>query len=250
MRSAKRGFYPISRNRVQADLIGIFHEFAFDGRCALGCDKVAGEIAMKVALWGCGGHASVVFETIRAEGKHEVVAFVDDHKSGLYLARPIFKISALPRDIGAVIIATGDEAIRDKLATMVIGDGRMLGTTIHPSAVIAQGITMGEGSVVFAGAVLQPGASIGRNCIINTCASVDHDCIVEDGAQLAPRVALGGRPLVGSRSFVGIGSAIINGVRVGANCVIGAGSVVVKNIPDNSHAYGVPARVVRKGEAT
>ena len=51
---------------------------------------------MKVALWGCGGHASVVFETIRAEGKHEVVAFVDDHKSGLYLARPIFKISALP----------------------------------------------------------------------------------------------------------------------------------------------------------
>src|SRR5207247_3047665 len=105
MRSAKRGFYPISRNRVQADLIGIFHEFAFDGRCALGCDKVAGEIAMKVALWGCGAHARGVFVTIRAEAEQrEVVAFVGDQKSGLCLARPIFKVSALLGDTGAAIM--------------------------------------------------------------------------------------------------------------------------------------------------
>lgn len=49
---------------------------------------------------------------------------------------------------------------------------------------------------------------------------------------------------VGSHVFIGINSIIMPGVTIGSNVVIGAGSVVTKDIPDNSVAVGVPAKVV------
>ncbi|ALH94714.1 acyltransferase [Acinetobacter equi] len=49
---------------------------------------------------------------------------------------------------------------------------------------------------------------------------------------------------VGSHVFIGVNSIIMPGVKIGSHVVIGAGSVVTKDIPDNSVAIGVPAKVV------
>ena len=53
---------------------------------------------------------------------------------------------------------------------------------------------------------------------------------------------------VGSRVFIGVNSIIMPGVTIGSDVVIGAGSVVTKDIPDNSVAIGVPAKVVSSFE--
>ena len=53
-----------------------------------------------------------------------------------------------------------------------------------------------------------------------------------------------GRIKVGNNVFFGINSVVLPGVTIGSNVVIGAGSVVAKDIPDNSVAAGVPARVI------
>lgn len=54
---------------------------------------------------------------------------------------------------------------------------------------------------------------------------------------------------VGERSFIGYGATIMPGVKIGKRCVIGAGAVVTHDIPDNSVAAGVPARVISSVEA-
>jgi len=51
---------------------------------------------------------------------------------------------------------------------------------------------------------------------------------------------------VGSNVRIGANSTILPGVRIGDNSLIGAGSVVVEDIPKNSVAYGCPAKVVKK----
>ena len=53
-----------------------------------------------------------------------------------------------------------------------------------------------------------------------------------------------GKIHVGEHSFIGANATIMPGVRIGKNCCIGVGALVTKNIPDNSVAVGIPARVV------
>ena len=52
---------------------------------------------------------------------------------------------------------------------------------------------------------------------------------------------------IGERTFVGVGVTILPGVTIGCDCIIGAASVVSKDIPSGSLAVGVPARVIRSG---
>lgn len=106
---------------------------------------------------------------------------------------------------------------------------------ISKYAVIAQGC------VVFAGAIINAFAKVGVGCIINTSAVVEHDCTIDNFTHICPNVALAGGVVVGSKSWVGIGSQVKQLVTIGDNCLIGAGSTVVKNIPDNVTVLGSPA---------
>lgn len=53
---------------------------------------------------------------------------------------------------------------------------------------------------------------------------------------------------VGEGTWVGVGSCVMQGIKIGKNCMIGAGSVVVRDIPDGVVAYGNPCKVMRKNE--
>jgi len=52
-------------------------------------------------------------------------------------------------------------------------------------------------------------------------------------------------PIIGDNVFIGAGARILGGIRIGDNSVIGANSVVIQDVPDNTTVVGIPARVVR-----
>ena len=66
------------------------------------------------------------------------------------------------------------------------------------------------------------------------------------GLRIAPGADLAARVSGGRGSWVGIGSVVREGVHIGSDVMIGAGSVVLHDIPDGALAYGVPARAVRQ----
>ena len=76
-------------------------------------------------------------------------------------------------------------------------------------------------------------------------AECDRDCVIDNGAHIAPGAHLAARVHVGRGSWVGIGSVVKAGVRIGKATVIGAGSLVLNDIPDDALADGSPARLVR-----
>lgn len=94
-----------------------------------------------------------------------------------------------------------------------------------------------------AGAVVNVDCRIGMGVIINTAASIDHDCVLEDAVHISPGARLAGGVCVGERSWVGIGASVKQLVEIGSGVTVGAGAVVVSNMPDDCVAVGVPARV-------
>lgn len=88
--------------------------------------------------------------------------------------------------------------------------------------------------------------TIGRNCHITKGVSF----ITHDGGTLlfrdkVPDLEITKPIFIGDNVYVGVNSMILPGVRIGNNCIIGAGSIVSRDIPDNSVAAGVPARVIK-----
>ncbi len=105
---------------------------------------------------------------------------------------------------------------------------------------------------------IHPAATIGRRVFIDHGIGVviGETAIVEDDVLIYQQVTLGGvsldrntkrHPTIKSGTVIGAGAKILGNIIIGKNAKIGANSVVVRNVPDNSTAIGIPARVIEKG---
>ena len=101
---------------------------------------------------------------------------------------------------------------------------------------------------------IHPAASIGRNVFIDhaTGLVIGETAVVGDEVLLYQNVTLGGvslnkgkrHPTLKNKVVVGAGAKILGNIVIGENSKIGANSVVVKNVPPNSTAIGIPARII------
>ena len=202
-----------------------------------------------VVIVGSGGHAKVVIELIRAEGRYQVKGCTGLGESGFVLGDvPILGTdSVLPAMLanGAkqAFIAIGDNHLRLRLLAQVLEMGFELINAVSPNAVVSPSATLGRGIAIMAGAIINASAEIGDGAIINTNAGVDHDCRIGRGAHIGPGSTLAGNVEIGCESFLGARTCVIPGIRIGSRAIVGAGSVVVRDVPDDVTAMGVPARI-------
>lgn len=146
---------------------------------------------------------------------------------------------------GDIIVAVGNNSVRQRLCKRVQAAGFNLVNLVHPSAVVSPSARIGAGVVVMPLVVINARACIEEGVIINTAAVVEHDCMIHAYANICPNVSLAGNVVVGESTDVGIGSCAIQGMHIGANSLVGAGSVIVNHVADNVVAYGNPARTQR-----
>ena len=213
-------------------------------------DKSRSVSSEAVVIVGSGGHAKVVIELIRAEGKYQIKGCTGLGEGGFVLDDvPILGTdSLLPALLASgakkAFVAIGDNHGRVRLLAQVSEIGFELINAVSPDAVVSRSATLGRGIAIMAGAIVNASAEIGDGAIINTNAAVDHDCRIGSGAHIGPGSALAGCVEVGCESFLGAGTCVIPGIRIGSRVIVGAGSVVVQDLPDDVTAMGVPARIV------
>ena len=197
----------------------------------------------QLVIIGASGHGKVVADIAKKNGYEEIV-FLDDNEElrecGQY---PVAGKSEKYKEYaGDVFVAIGNAQIRQRISESI--QEKNIPVLVHPGAIVADDVFLGEGTVVMAGAVINPGTVIGKGCIINTCSSVDHDGSVGDYVHIAVGAHLSGTVAVGSRSWIGAGAIASNNVSICEDCMIGAGAVVVKNISKEGTYVGCPAKLV------
>ncbi|NJN31306.1 MAG: acetyltransferase [Synechococcales cyanobacterium RM1_1_8] len=209
-----------------------------------------------IVVIGSSGHAKVIIDIIRQEGKYHLAGLVDQFRAidettlgyGILGGEADLPGLVQRHALQGIIIAIGDNFTRAQVAAQV----RMLYPelrfvcAVHPKASVAMGVSLGAGTVVMAGASISACCSVGEFCILNTNCSLDHDSTMEDFSSLAPRTATGGSCRIGAYAAIGIGAVLTHGVEIGEHSVIGAASLVRRSIPALVVAYGTPAQVIRR----
>jgi sugar O-acyltransferase (sialic acid O-acetyltransferase NeuD family) len=208
---------------------------------------------MEIIIYGAGGHGKVVADVLERQAKYSLLGFLDDNPENWGKEQLSYKILggySFLRDQGLVnypvIVGVGDNRTRQQLVARLNALGCRFGCAIHPSAQIARDVQIGDGVMVMANVVINPGSRIGSHTIVNTGAIIEHDCVIGDFVHISPAAALAGNVAVQEGAHLGIGSVILPGVQIGAYSIIGAGAVVVRDIPERVVAVGVPAKPIKK----
>jgi UDP-perosamine 4-acetyltransferase len=140
----------------------------------------------------------------------------------------------------------GDNALRIKLFEKVQAAGFAFINVIHPAAVLADDVQLGQGVTIMAGVIVNPDTHFGDNVIINTGAIVEHDCEIGAHAHISPGAVVCGGVRVGTGAHIGAGAIVRQFITIGEYALVGAGAVVVKNVAANTTVIGIPAKVFRK----
>lgn len=143
-------------------------------------------------------------------------------------------------------VSIGDNRIRSYVSNSIRSRGGVVPTIIHPSATVSPRSFLGDGVVVQPGAVVQANSKIGNDTVISYFAGVTHDAEIGHGCYIANNAVVGAYVTLENMVQVGMGAHIVSGKvkKIGTHSIIGAGSVVIRDVRPNATVAGNPAKII------
>ncbi|MCR4617010.1 MAG: acetyltransferase [Lachnospiraceae bacterium] len=145
------------------------------------------------------------------------------------------------------VCAVGASKVREKIVNHLkrINPDIKFATVIDPSVEMSKFVSVGEGTIICAHTILTVNVMVGSHVIINLDCTIGHDAVLENYVTLYPSVNVSGATKIGKGVELGTGMQIIQGKTVGDYSVVGAGAIVVKDIPSGCTAVGSPAKPIK-----
>ena len=202
-------------------------------------------------IYGAGGYGVETMDLLRqmlnAKSKDNVqpVFLADTPTTTNLQGYDVFPVlEAVPRS--PVTIAVGEPETRCLLREKALNAGLTLASVISPHAFVSDQATIGDGCIIAPFCSIQARATLAENVAVNTAAIVGHDVFVDRDCGLSSMTNLGGATTVGARSYIGMGALIKERLTIGHSTIVGMGSVVYNDVPDEVVCVGNPARVSRR----
>lgn len=205
----------------------------------------------KIFLIGYSGHAYVVLDSILDMGMALGGYFAKDYNVEDPYNLEFFGDERaddvnLVLDGNWIFPCIGDNGIRSKVVNFIKSKNFNQLAVIDKTALVSSKATIGLSTFVGKNTVINSLAKIGEGVIINTGAIIEHECVIGDYSHVAPNATLAGNITLGNKVFFGVGAVAKQGISIGDNSIIGAGSVVISDVPANEVWVGNPARKLKE----
>ncbi len=210
----------------------------------------------KLVFLGIGSNNSDILDAVTEinalEPTYEVMGYVTRNgepvnKGGLKHLGDFDTVRDLPEDVQITGFAFGPgsyHAWPGTVAGLALPRERFA-TIVHPHAFVSPQSTVGRGSVILAGTTVGAFVTIGDHVIILQNVGLSHDDVIEDYTCLAVGVSFSGSVRVGRNCFLGTNSTII-GATIGEGSMVGAGTLILHDVPAGEVWVGNPGRYLRK----
>lgn len=201
------------------------------------------------------GTQGQIYASYLIEAGVNIIGFLDDDES-LY-KKDILNLPVLGKyqdlftakfknQIQNVYCPIGNNAIRVEYLSTLKKEGYGTPSFIHPSVSVGPDVILGEAIYMLVGNIIMPHTSIGNYIMVNMASTIAHHVILEDGVFMSSGVNIGAMINVKRKAYIGMGVTAMTGIKyIGENSLIGAGTVLIKDVPDNAVMVGNPGRVLR-----
>lgn len=216
----------------------------------------------KLYIVGTGGFGKEVLWLVKrineseiAKGREaiwDICGFIDNNtalhgteKNGCLILGDCDIFASLSEEV-YVVIAIASAKVRRRVAMELSAYGNVkFATLIDPSVILSDRVEIGEGCIICAGTIITVDITIRRHVIINLDCTLGHDTVVGDYVTIYPSVNMSGNVYINEEVELGTGTQIIQGKTIGKQSIIGAGAVVIKDIPEKCTAVGCPAKPIK-----
>lgn len=187
---------------------------------------------------------------VELENKKRVCKTTDFPEKGTFKGYPLVVSSnwvdkILEMGVNKVLCLEPDNQRRREQITSAKSKGLQLVSAIHPTVTILNKAQIEDGVWINAGSIIGYKAEIKAGAIVNTGVQIDHHNVLEECCQIDPGVVTAGNVVLRECCHIHTGATLINRVEVGVHSIVGAGSVVLKNVPAYSTVVGVPAKIIK-----
>src|SRR5690606_4653761 len=189
------------------------------------------------------GTQGQIYASYLIEANIDIIGFIDDNP--LLIGKKVNGIPVLgsyrdlytpefKQEIQAVYCPIGDNHIRVEYLSALHKEGYKIPSFIHPSVSIGPDVILGQAVYMLVGNIVMPFTTIGSFLMVNQASTIAHHVKIDDGVFMSSGVNVGACMHVQEKAYIGMGVTVMTGVKsIGKNCLLGAGCVIIKDVPDN-----------------
>ncbi|MHC5211455.1 MAG: phosphopantetheine-binding protein [Planctomycetota bacterium] len=220
--------------------------------------RPAADVGCRKTLYLCGAGnpegVRLAQQVNRATNRWERVVLLDDDASkharrilGVEIAGSFDALATVDADASEIVnLVARTTRNRTQAATRIGAHGLPAASLVDPG-VDTSGAELGPETTVYEHATVCPGSVVGEGSVVFMSAIVGHGALVGRGCVIGPGAVLNARVELADGVYVGSNATVLPEVRIGAWATIGAGSVVVQDVPPGATVFGVPAQALPTG---
>jgi sugar O-acyltransferase (sialic acid O-acetyltransferase NeuD family) len=197
----------------------------------------------RLFILGAGGFGRELLSWIRYYAlPFDFAGFLDNHKSGNGIVGKIEKHRPRPED--RYIAALGAPADRQSTASQIEAAGGRFTNIVSPYVMLASPVPEESGVVVLGNASVGNDVQIGRHTLIQGFSVIGHEIALGAYSTVSSFAFIGGNARIGASVTIHPHATILPRVLVGDGAIVGAGSVVTRNVEPHTTVFGNPAKLL------